>query len=82
MKTQILIVALGTFASMASFATEVSRYCEQQTGLPQCGTVAPGNHCCVDQATVPNVRCFRPYVAMTGSDGNWHCVFAPTLGGH
>lgn len=81
MKTTILIAILATVISTASFADDSPGSCEESTGLPECGTVARGVHCCVDPSSVPNVQCYRPYVAMQDNEGHWHCEFEPTVYG-
>jgi len=76
MKKQILILALGSLiplASIASVTTEQAGSCTDDTGLPECGTVAPGNHCCVDTSKIPKVQCFGDYAAVQASDGHWFC---------
>ncbi len=68
-------------AGTTSCAHHARSSCEAETGLPECGTVAPGNHCCIDYANVPNVICQGWGMApIKDSQGHWHCQRDYTAG--
>lgn len=70
--TTLILVSL---AGSQSFAGD---YCRDVIGLPQCGTVPPGNHCCVDITKIPPVRCYGRYYPVKDSQGRWSCGAVPT----
>ncbi len=78
MKTQMMILAFGTLASLTSFAGEYRSSCEAETGLPECNPgLSRAVHCCVDNSNIPNVRCRGMYYPARGDDGRWTCVRDP-----
>lgn len=72
MRNKILSLTLGVMISTLSFAGNAYSSCEEETGLPECQPYGL-SHCCVDQSTIPNVRCFGAYYPVKGADGHWHC---------